>query len=149
MLNKFAESISKKHIVKVGILGNKDNRKEAGLSNATVGLAHEFGTFTGKKEKIPKRSFLRMPLTTKSQSILKYLDNNKTLKLVGEGNFRQVFKNLGIACEKVIQEAFETSGWGSWAPNTRMTVALKKSKKPLIDTAQLRRSITSKVEDVH
>jgi phage gpG-like protein len=159
-LNRFAKAVSKDYRVKIGILGSKDMRKEDGQSNASIGLVHEFGSFS---RNIPPRSFLRMPLRIKSTKIIESLAKT-TLKLLGVGNYKQVFKNLGIKCEEIIEEAFDTSGWGAWAPNTHKTVMSKtpsklKQKlrrlgqkitgKPLIDTGALRRSITSKVEEVH
>ena len=53
---KFQESLNKKPVVKVGILGKSKQRK--GVStNYEIGLKHEFG-----KDGMPVRSFLRMPL---------------------------------------------------------------------------------------
>lgn len=159
-LNRFAKAVSKKYRVKIGILGNKDGRKEEGTSNATIGLVHEFGSFS---KNIPRRSFLRMPLMVKSNKIIQGIASS-TLKLLSIGNYKQIFKNLGIKCEEMIEEAFETAGWGAWPPNTDKTVIAKtpmslrrklekQGKKltgsPLIDTGQLRRSITSKVEEIH
>ena len=158
-LDKFAKAVSKNYRVKVGILGKKDSRIERGTSNATIGLVHEFGSF---KQKIPMRSFLRMPLATKANQILLSIAKS-TLKLLYKGNYRQIFVILGLKCEEVIQEAFSTSGWGSWVPNKIKTIIAKTPKKvrmklaktgealigrPLINTGQLRRSITSKVEKV-
>ena len=159
MLDKFAKAVSKDYRVKVGILGKKDFRREEGMSNATIGLVHEFGSY---KQKIPMRSFLRMPLAVKANQILQSMGRS-TLKLLAKGDYRQIFVNLGLKCEEVIQEAFATSGWGSWVPNKMKTIIAKTPKrlriklarrgevlvgKPLINTGQLRRSITSKVEEV-
>jgi phage gpG-like protein len=159
-LDKFALAVSKKYRVKLGILGNKDSRKEEGNSNATIGAVHEFGSFT---KKIPRRSFLRLPLSLKSNRIIMALAKT-TLKLLAIGNYKQIFVNLGIECEKIIQEAFETSGWGNWPPDKYKTIMAKTpmrlikkltklgkkiTGRPLIDTGQLRRSITSKVEAIH
>ena len=158
-LNKFAKAISKKYRTKVGILGRKSMRKDEGPNNATILLQHEYGVFS---KNIPMRSFLRMPLATRANQILRDLSKG-TLKLLAKGNYYQVFVNLGIKCEDAIQKAFESSGWGAWAPNKRSTVlrktpmSLRKKLaregkpiigKPLIDTAQLRRSISSKAEAV-
>ena len=54
---------------------------------------------------------------------------------------------LGAACVKQIQMAFASWGFGQWAPDTVATVERKGSNTPLIDTAQLRRSIAWKVEE--
>ena len=53
---------------------------------------------------------------------------------------------LGSAGVRLVNEAFETSGWGEWLPNSPLTIAQKGSAMPLIDTGKLRQSITYEVE---
>lgn len=162
-LTTFAKCVSDKLAVDVGIMGGKNNRKDGGVSNADVGFVHEFGT-----AKIPKRSFLRMPLFLKSDEIMESVKGAGYLKKLGAGNMRAVLSDLGIACEGAIGEAFDSAGFGSWPPNAYSTI-LRKAKgslmvrrqkaaedmfeggshtSPLIATGQLRRSITSKVVKV-
>jgi hypothetical protein len=141
----FAQKMPK---VRVGILGDKNARKKGGAdkTNAEIGYTQEFGKHTGVK--IPKRSFIREPLLLKFAKEIKAAKSlNKTEfeKAIKSGNAEKFFKRIGIVAEKVIQQAFATQGFGKWAPNAPLTVALKGSSSPLIDTAQLRRSITSKV----
>lgn len=147
-------------VVKVGIFGNKNARgitaeKKAGqtglrkvikgskstLTNAELGLIHELGSFA---RGIPRRSFLRMPISTKSKEILADAFKGAP-ELLAKGNIRGILARLGIACEKWIQIAFGTRGFGSWAPDRLATAIRKGSGEPLIDTAQLRRSIASQV----
>jgi hypothetical protein len=64
-----------------------------------------------------------------------------------KGTMLPILKNIGFACEVSIQNAFASSGFGQWAPNTPKTIHRKKSASPLIDTSQLRRSISSAVVD--
>jgi hypothetical protein len=147
-------------VVKVGIFGNKnargitstDKAGKAGLrkvlrgtrstlTNAELGLIHELGSV---ERGIPKRSFLRMPISEKSKEIL--ADAFKgAVELLAKGDIKGILKRLGIACEKWIQYAFATRGFGSWVPDQQETVRRKGSNAPLIDTAQLRRSIASQV----
>ena len=139
--------------VKVGITGNKatEVRKEPGekrgKTNAEIGLIQEFGKMTGK-QRIPARSFIIMPLKTRLNPYLKR--NLKTTqkafdKAVKSGKAEEFAAKVGIIAESVIQDAFATSGWGKWAPNAPSTVKQKGSDKPLIDTGELRRSISSEV----
>ncbi len=148
-------------VVKVGIFGNKNARgitagNKAGesgirkvvkgsrstLTNAELGLIHELGSV---ERGIPRRSFLRMPISTRSKEIL--ADAMKgALELMAQGNVRGVLKRLGIACEKAVQLAFATRGFGSWQPDQAQTARRKGSNQPLIDTAQLRRSVASQVD---
>lgn len=161
-LHNFVRAIdtADKFVVKVGIFGNKTARgitsdKEAGkagvrkvlkgtkstLTNAELGLIHELGSV---ERGIPKRSFLRMPISEKSKEIL--ADAMKGApELLAKGDIRGILVRLGIACEKWIQLAFATRGFGSWQPDAPKTARRKGSNSPLIDTAQLRRSIASQV----
>lgn len=141
-LQTFVKGVDDKHRVQVGIFGNKSARKDGGdLSNADVGAVHEFGSFS---DNIPMRSFLRMPLNTQSDQILKQVTPGSR-ELVATGKMTLLLKRLGIACENVIQAAFASRGFGTWKPNKPATIRRKGSDVPLIDTAQLRRSIASRV----
>lgn len=142
----------------VGVLGHKAGRVEAGkltkagghkksdkasdLTNADIGLLHEKGSLS---QHIPRRSFLLMPLEQES------FDLNNTRKalwhafVTGKTTLREAYKQLGIAAEIVIQKAFETGGFGRWRALADSTKARKHSSAILIDTAQLRKSIDSRV----
>ena len=136
------KALKKKNVyTKVGILADKVTRLEPENDNVTLGLIHEFGSPT---QKIPARSFLRMPIITKAKQITKMMSKNKELyeKEISKGNILKIFQDLGIYCEQIIQNAFETKGFGTW----RDKKIVKDGKDmPLIDTGQLRRSITSEV----
>lgn len=141
-LNNFVSGISRRAQVKVGIFGNKTTRKEGQLTNSEIGAIHEFGSFS---RGIPPRSFLRLPVSMKSEQIVEDASKGAIAKLA-DGDNVGILRTFGFACVKAIQEAFSTAGFGSWAPNAPSTIRRKGSSAPLIDTAQLRRSITSKVE---
>ncbi len=147
-------------VVKVGIFGNKNARDIASgdkagksgirkvvrgsrstLTNAELGLIHELGSV---ERGIPKRSFLRMPISVKSKEILKDAFIGAAEKMA-KGNIRGILVKLGLACEKWIELAFASRGFGSWQPDKAQTARRKGSNSPLIDTAQLRRSIASQV----
>lgn len=133
--------------VKVGILGDNVARQDGELNNAEIGFANEFGKMTGYP-KIQARSFIRMPLQTRLEPKIKEkksLTSDELEKAMANGKTEEFAKKVGIVAEEVIQEAFATNGFGEWAPNAPMTKELKGSSSPLIDTGQLRRSISSKV----
>lgn len=148
-LKHLAKALSKKYSIKVGIQGNKAQRKNGDTSktNAEIGFINEFGKHTGDTN-IPARSFLRMPLTL---HLSDYLNKKKSFSKKAveqaskEGKLLKLAKQVGIVAEEVIQDAFATRGFGNWKPNAPYTIALKGSDSPLIDTGELRRSITSKV----
>jgi phage gpG-like protein len=129
--------------IKVGILGPKDARKDddAAGSNASIGLIHEFGT-----EHMPQRSFLRFPLTEKFHEYLEksWLLNKKDLDAaIKEGGFTKIYKKVGVIAETVIIDAFDSGGFGKWEPSNMKN---KKNHQTLVETQQLRNSITSEVE---
>lgn len=146
-----------KYSARVGILGaspharkesvktkeglNKPGKNPSVLTNAEIGLKHEKGVLS---ENIPRRSFLMMPLELKFSKYTGAVGQSVMKGLTAE-NIKFVYKNIGIIAEGIIQRAFATRGFGKWKPNAPLTIALKGSDAPLIDTAQLRKSITSTV----
>lgn len=147
-LQQLAKALGDAYRIKVGIMGNKAQRNNGntGQTNAEIGFLNEFGSLT---KHIPARSFLGMPLRL---YLAEYLVKKKAFsqaeveKAVKAGKLLDLAKKVGIVAEEVIQEAFATRGFGNWAPNAPSTIEQKGSSSPLIDTGQLRRSITSKVE---
>jgi phage gpG-like protein len=140
-LQIFVKSIDDKHQVQVGIFGKKSGRKKGEVTNAELGAIHEWGSFS---RNIPPRSFLKMPISTKSEMIMKEATAG-TKNLIGTGKIVLLLKRLGHACENVIEQAFDTSGFDSWDANKPETIRRKGSDSPLIDTGQLRRAIASRV----
>lgn len=132
--------------VKVGVLGSTNQRVEGQKTNAEIGFIQEFGRYSAPK--IPARSFLRVPLRTHIRKKLqksKEFSKENVEKAIKQGKADILLKKLGALGEQIVLEAFDTSGDGKWEPNAAITVALKGSDKPLIDTGELRKSITSQV----
>jgi hypothetical protein len=153
--------------IQVGIFGDKNARKEgAGNTNAEIGYAHEMGS---KKRGLPRRSFLWDTFQFQGKRLQ---DKVKTelLQLFRAGKVNQFLLRVGKAAENLVQEAFDTGGFGRWAPLKYATIIskLRSNKKRwnifqrrqmaaeqmregahhaaiLIETAQLRRSVTSRV----
>ena len=139
--------------VKIGILGSstsrkiKANKREV-ATNAAIGFKNEFGSVS---EHIPARSFLQMPIKLKfNEYMAKSEKLNKAAfeKALKEGTIFKFMTLMGINGERCVLDAFATRGSGKWKPNSPKTVALKGSDSPLIDTGELRKSITSSVENV-
>ena len=131
------------HVIHIGILGANTSRRDSVSNNATVGACHEYGT-----ETLPIRSFLRMPLNDHLQE---YLDragafkNDTITEIIKTGTLIPWMEKIAVTAENVVQEAFHTGGFGKW----------EKWKDPdyknhtgqiLVDTTQLRDSITSRVK---
>lgn len=139
--------------VRVGVIGSKAavKRKDGehqGLTNAEIGFINEFGKMTGK-HRIQPRSFIFMPLRLYLNDYLKKHQSTSKAefeKAVQNGKAEGFAKKVGLVAEECIQDAFATRGFGNWEPNAAYTVALKGSDSPLIDTGELRRSISSEVK---
>lgn len=146
-LNDFAKTLGKTHILKVGIQGAKNARKTGGISNAEVGAAHEFGSYI---HKVPMRSFLRMPLHSKAPKILAEVAKHALDYLTKPNGMVGLLKSLGAECVGQISDAFQSRGFGTWAALRPNTVAnkIQNNPQPLINTRQLSRSITAKVEKI-
>ena len=157
-MDAFVRGLDKSYVVQVGIFGDKNPRgvaikkvkgkfrskygsSEQNLTNADIGAIHEFGSFA---RHIPARSFLRMPVNTKTKEIIQQASVGAAA-MIAAGNIVKVMTRLGIAAENVIQQAFASRGFGTWKPDAKSTERRKGSSAPLIDTAQLRRSIASRV----
>lgn len=141
-LKELRAELAKNYKAKVGVIGAKATRANSkdGFNNAEIGIVHEMGS---QSNQVPARSFLRMPLETKSREITQFAQNNKGM--IAEGKVVKFFELLGIKAEAIIQEAFASRGFGNWSPNTPATIAKKGSSAPLIDTGELRKSISSEV----
>lgn len=149
LLSRIAKLLSTNQLpkVKVGVLASTAQRAQDVQNNAQIGFTNEFGKLTGYP-KIPERSFIRMPLNLHFNNRLKQkksLAGKEFEKALKSGKIEDFARKVGLVAEEVIQEAFETRGWGKWPKNAPLTVELKGSDAPLIDTGQLRRAITSKV----
>jgi hypothetical protein len=153
-LNKLVEELGKKYYVDIGILG-EETYSDGKINLAGIGSVQEFGS---RDKRTPERSFIRMPLQTGQEDIEKQVGVNFQ-KNLEDGNIKQIFKEIGIAGENRIQDAFDTGGFGTWQENAQITihggwmsrygksffVKGKESETPLVDTGALAQSITSKV----
>lgn len=145
-LEKLVKALGTKKYVDIGVLEGiiHPNGK---VTIAFIGAVNELGTDKagrGNKTVIPARSFIKMPLETKSKEITKDVEKDFE-KNLGNGDVDKILSRLGAACEKQIQLAFESGGFGTWDPNAESTIAAKKSSKPLIDIGALRKAISWQV----
>lgn len=142
---KNIKNSGKKHL-KLGVFTEKAARigsESSSVNNPTLAAIQELGSIS---RRIPARSFLKMPIIQKkndlSMALFKILQSN----LIKENGIAMGLKRFGLECENVIQEAFETRGYGKWKPNIPSTIKQKGSDSPLIDTGALRKSIKSKLD---
>lgn len=139
-LKKIQEDLGANYYAKVGIL--QDSRYPDGTSMVLVGTVQEFGSVTNN---IPPRSFLRMPLMTRRKELLNVIGKKSVQKFLDGGDIVSLFKTLGLAGQKIVDDAFATGGFGQWKKLENRTVKRKGSSAILIDTGALRRSVSSAV----
>ena len=107
-------------------------------TNAEVGLIHEFGSVS---DHIPARSFLRVPLITQLPKKLQLIGQKVWSDLITQRGLLHALENLGLIGMQIVDMGFATGGYGKWAPNAPVTIYIKGSAHPLINSAQLRKSI--------
>lgn len=146
-LTRLREDIKKngKARVLVGVLGGSSGRVAGdALNNAEIGAVHEFGVVT---QNIPQRSWLRMPVIQELPAALKVTDKQLWHKIIVKKGIKGALGILGAYAIDTIHLAFETGGFGTWKPLKARTIKRKGSSAILIDTAQLRQSVTAEVVD--
>ncbi len=150
------------YVIQVGIFGDKAGRtdEDSGLTNAEIGLIHEMGSVS---RNIPRRSFLWDTFTNHGKDLMPVL-KEPVAKLLKTGKIEEYLKVAGVAATNLVVEAFQTSGWGAWAPNAYSTLLRKlrgnlakrrqmaaevmheggTHAKPLIDRGQLWQAISAR-----
>lgn len=137
-LKKELKKLQKKPYTKVGILhgeGSKlyDDSSETVLS---VAIKNEFGT-----NKIPARPFLRKSFDENVRIYHWVMKKELNNVFIGKANVKNTLGKIGLYVENKTKKRLRS---GPWTPNAPMTILLKKSSRPLIDTGQLVNSIVSK-----
>lgn len=136
-------AVNGKARVRVGILGPNAGRVSGDtLNNPSLGAVHEFGVVT---KNIPARSFLRMPVIQQLPAALEVTNKQLWHQVIVKKGILGALGLLGVYCLDVIHLAFDTGGFGSWAPLKARTIKRKGSNAILIDTAQMRQAITAEV----
>lgn len=125
---------------RLGVLAGESPRGDVGPSNAEIGAKHELG------DGVQKRSWLRVPLIDQWAKYLEEAGAFKTkamLRVIKEGSFVPYLTRVMIVGERVVQDAFDSCGFGKWKPSD---MTHKKTKQTLVETQQLRNSVTSEVK---
>lgn len=166
-MHSLIESLKTKAVIQVGVFSKDTARKEGDLTNASLAAIHEFGA---PEHGLPARSMLKVPISEHIQEIMSPF-KGKAEAFLAKGTLLQLYKLIGIAAEKVVDGAFNSGGYGKWAPLKYETLLgkLRKGHKSLhwrkltiahvyagnigmailIRTGQLRRSFSSRVRMVY
>lgn len=125
-------------------------------------LAYAFGVHLKKTTKeivIPPRSWLQKPLERSNELSKKVRKNAKLAKedielaelFISEYGENGILLDLAYAVAQgaieLIDEGFQSSGFGEWQANAPLTIKQKGSAMPLIDKGDLRRAVTYEIEE--
>lgn len=137
-----------RYAVRVGILadapkktgtrtGKRGRQIQQAATLAEVAAAHEFGT-----DKIPQRSFIRATMDLHRADIMAMMSSLVALVVAGKIDARTACERLGIYAQGLVQARIAEGIAPELAPST---IARKGSSKQLVDSGQLRSSITYQI----
>lgn len=124
--------------VAVGVLASEATGRiyENGVNVLQVAAIHEYGLGPS-----PERSFLRAPQELRQKELKNFI-NIQLEKVLDGRSVSQGLGLIGVYAVNLSQQAFDTSGFGSWPALSSSTINSKGSSKPLIDTGTLKNSVT-------
>ena len=120
--------------VSVGLPKGKSGQYEDGSTVIEVAAWNEFGT-----EKIPERSFIRVPVQQNKAKYIELAKKQAQKIYTGKTTVDDALGILGLFMSDKMKASFTDNEWQS---NSAETIEKKGSSRPLIDTGQLRNSIT-------
>jgi len=140
---KLPDSITGPKRVKVGFPASK-----ASASSIEKAVWNEFGTRGGASGggwggPVPERPFMRNAIRANKGKYRDAMAVSAGKILRGETQLDTVMNKLGIVAQGDIQSEITSL---SSPPNSPVTIALKGSSKPLIDSGEMRGAVTWKVD---
>ena len=124
---------------KIGFFSNGGDPSSNIAARAAV---QEYGAkikvFGRKESEIPSRPFMRMTFENNKNKISKLMQRLYDGILEGKMTARRALKILG---EWYVGQVKMTITTGTFAPLSPLTIKLKKSSKPLINTGEMRNSL--------
>ena len=111
---------------------------------AEVATFNEFGTRNKDGSvRVPERSFVRATIDESRRELIS--DTGKLFRMMAQGRMTTAIalNILGLKIKSLIQKKITDL---REPPNSPRTIAKKKSSNPLIDTGQMRQSVTHKVK---
>lgn len=122
-------------VTKMQVKGQR--KKTAGLSMAQIAAENEFGTNI-----IPARPFMSTSFDENKALINKAIQGEYNKILGGESTTERSLGLMGQLLTKLIVQKIRAI---VYPPNSPITIAIKKSSKPLIDFGQMVQSVRYKV----
>lgn len=111
----------------------RSRKQEAGINIAQYAAENEFGT-----NKIPARSFMRSTFDERINEINEIIDDELGLVIDRVQTLNKAFARIGLSIQGMIQQKIREI---RSPPNSRATIAIKGSSKPLIDFGQMIASV--------
>lgn len=137
-------------VVSIGVQGAQAaaNHQNTHLTVGQLATIHEFGKVINQPKLnrtivIPERSFLRATIDQYREAIARRQVLLSQGFILGKFELRPAMELLGQYVVGLVKQRIAN---GIAPPNRPSTIARKGSSKPLIDTGQLRNSITYKVD---
>jgi hypothetical protein len=144
-LAALAQRLAGKARVRVGVLSDEPKASGDGNDSAMtlldVAARNEFGAPAAG---VPQRSFIRATVDQEQARIRAMQSSQATRIISGDTTPEIALEQIGAVVQGSIQARIAR---GIDPPNAPSTVARKGSSKPLVDTGQLRSSITYVVEE--
>ncbi|AVH41820.1 hypothetical protein [Agrobacterium tumefaciens] len=122
---------------------------EADADNIQKAIWNEFGTRGGASGggwggPVPERPFMRNAMRANRSAYLTAMKSSAAKLVVGQTTLTQIMSKLGILAQGDIQGAITSL---SSPPNSPVTIEIKGSSKPLIDSGEMRAAVTFKVDN--
>lgn len=128
--------------VYIGVPSSKNpTHKDSGLNMATLLAIHSLGA---PSRGIPQRDAIRPPLMQNSRKYTELMAQGFANAFVNATDPREVYEKIGLVASNDVKQYFVE---GNFTPLSQKTIDRKGSSKPLIDTGELRNSITWEVRD--
>lgn len=123
--------------VAIGVLGSTAGKSHGATTLYDVAAANEFGTSS-----IPERSFLRDTIDANRAKVVAFCAKQGAEVVRGKISNATALERIGAFVQGLIQARIAA---GIAPANKQSTIDAKGSSKPLIDSGQLRSSITFEV----
>ncbi len=127
--------------VKIGFPASKDKQHKGSVQTvAQIAVENEYGV---PEKNIPSRPFMRQAFDKNEYKLNERIKQYAKDIFAGIKNTRQALTLLGVEHKGNIQKEVR---FGDFKPNAPLTIAIKGSSQPLIDTDQMVQSVQFEVD---
>jgi len=123
--------------VKVGVLSSAPADKKTKANLASIAAYNEFGT-----SRIPARPFMAQTFDQNYSEIRSFIESESGKIIDLKQTIPGALSKIGLFYQAKTQAQITR---GEFVPNSPLTIKMKGSSKPLIDTGRLRQSINHEV----